>query len=103
MTNVLITGCNRGIGKEIVKVFAENGASIWACVRKESKTFIEYTNDTRISYATRWLIETDLSIGEIGFKCGFNNIANFNRVFKKVKKCTPSDFREEFKGIKRVL
>lgn len=70
---------------------------------RTGKTFIEYTNDTRISYATRWLIETDLSIGEIGFKCGFNNIANFNRVFKKVKKCTPSDFREEFKGIKRVL
>ncbi len=71
--------------------------------KRTGKTFIDYMNDTRISYATRWLIETDLSIGEIGFKCGFNNIANFNRVFKKVKNCTPSDFREEFKGIKRVL
>lgn len=30
------------------------------------KTFVEYLNDTRISFATRWLIETDLSIGEIG-------------------------------------
>ena len=71
--------------------------------KRTGKTFIDYINDTRIRYATRWLIETDLSIGEIGFKCGFNNIANFNRVFKKVKNCTPSDFREEFKGIKRVL
>lgn len=70
---------------------------------RTGKTFVEYINDTRISFATRWLIESDMSIGEIGFKCGFNNIANFNRVFKKVKKCTPSDFREEFKGIKRVL
>lgn len=71
--------------------------------KRTGKTFIEYTNDTRISYATRWLIETDLSISEIAFKCGFNNIANFNRVFKKVKDSTPSEFREEFKGIKRVL
>ncbi|MBW2962732.1 AraC family transcriptional regulator [Mesonia aestuariivivens] len=71
--------------------------------KRTGKTFIDYMNDTRISYATRWLIETDLSIGEIGFKCGFNNIANFNRVFRKVKNCTPSDFREEFEGIKRVL
>ncbi len=71
--------------------------------KRTGKTFIEYTNDTRISYATRWLIETDLSISEIAFKCGFNNIANFNRVFKKVKDCTPSEFRVEFKGIKRVL
>lgn len=71
--------------------------------KRTGKTFIEYINDTRISYATRWLIETDLSIGEIGFKCGFNNIANFNRVFKKMKHCTPSEFRAEFEGIKRVL
>ncbi len=71
--------------------------------KRTGKTFIEYINDTRISYAARWLIETDLSIGEIGFKCGFNNIANFNRVFKKSKDCTPSEFRTEFQGIKRVL
>ncbi len=71
--------------------------------KRTGKTFIEYINDTRISYASRWLIETDLSIGEIGFKCGFNNIANFNRVFKKVKKTTPSEFRMQFEGIKRVL
>lgn len=71
--------------------------------KRTGKTFIEYINDTRISYAARWLIETDLTIGEIGFKCGFNNIANFNRVFKKSKDCTPSEFRAEFQGIKRVL
>ncbi len=70
---------------------------------RTGKTFVEYLNDTRISFATRWLIETDLSIGEIGYKCGFNNIANFNRVFKKLKNCTPSDYREQFEGIKRVL
>ena len=42
--NAVVTGCNRGIGKEIVKVFAENGANIWACVRKESKSFKKYIN-----------------------------------------------------------
>ncbi|SNR31154.1 AraC family transcriptional regulator [Lutibacter flavus] len=71
--------------------------------KRTGKTFVEYTNDTRISYATRWLIETDLSISEISFKCGFNNIANFNRVFKKCKSATPTEFREKFEGIKRVL
>ncbi|MBO0322212.1 helix-turn-helix domain-containing protein [Muricauda sp. CAU 1633] len=71
--------------------------------KRTGKTFIEYINDTRISYASRWLIETDLSIGEIGYKCGFNNMANFNRVFKKVKGTTPSLYRAEFIGIKRVL
>lgn len=70
---------------------------------RTGKTFISYINDTRISFATRWLLETDQSIGEISFMCGFNNIANFNRLFKKAKKCTPKEFRNEFVGIKRVL
>ncbi|WP_029036254.1 AraC family transcriptional regulator [Salinimicrobium xinjiangense] len=71
--------------------------------KRTGKTLIEYVNDTRIGYASRWLIEKDLSIAEVAFKCGFNNIANFNRVFKKSKNCTPSQYREEFSGIKRVL
>ena len=43
--NAVVTGCNRGIGKEIVRVFAENGANIWACVREESGTFSKYINN----------------------------------------------------------
>ena len=37
----IITGCNRGIGKVILEKFAENGADIFACVRKESNEFID--------------------------------------------------------------
>ena len=37
----VITGCNRGIGKAILETFAENGADIFACVRKESDEFTE--------------------------------------------------------------
>ena len=64
--------------------------------KRTGKTFVEYVNDTRISFASKWLIETDLSIGEISFKCGYNNITHFNRQFKKCKKSTPSEFREKF-------
>jgi len=70
---------------------------------RTGKTFVAYVNNTRISHATRLLLESDLSISEISFKCGFNNIANFNRIFKKAKNCTPSDYRSEFNSIKRVL
>ena len=43
--NAVVTGCNRGIGKEIIRIFAENGANIWACVREESGTFSKYINN----------------------------------------------------------
>lgn len=37
--NAVITGSNRGIGKSLVRVFAENGYNIWACVRKPGDEF----------------------------------------------------------------
>ena len=37
----IITGCNRGIGKTTLEIFAENGADIFACVRKESDEFTD--------------------------------------------------------------
>tara|TARA_R110001583_G_scaffold142294_1_gene294574 strand:+ start:19853 stop:20725 length:873 start_codon:yes stop_codon:yes gene_type:complete len=70
---------------------------------RTGKTFITYINDTRISFASRWLLDSELSIGEIAFKCGFNTIANFNRLFKKSKQCTPKEFKEQFVGVKKVL
>lgn len=37
--NAIITGARRGIGRATVEVFAENGANIWACARKEDIAF----------------------------------------------------------------
>jgi len=71
--------------------------------KRTGKTFVEYLNDVRIGYASRWLIEKDASISEIAFTSGFNSIANFNRVFKKTKGRTPTQYRTDFSGIKRVL
>jgi AraC-like DNA-binding protein len=71
--------------------------------KRTGKTLVDYVNDVRIGYACIWLIEKELSIAEVAYKCGFNNIANFNRVFKKLKKCTPSQYKDEFSGIKRIL
>jgi len=71
--------------------------------KRTNKTFVNYLNDIRVGYAARWLVEKDLSISEIAFKSGFNNIANFNRIFKGIKNTTPSLYREEFYGLKRFL
>ena len=71
--------------------------------KRTGKTFVDYVNDVRIGHAAIRLIEKDISISEIAYTCGFNNIANFNRVFKRAKNCTPSKYKNDFSGIKRIL
>lgn len=56
----------------------------------------EYIIDLRLGYASRMLVDSTHSIAEIGYSCGFNNLSNFNRIFKKRKGCSPSEFRENY-------
>lgn len=63
---------------------------------RTGKTFIDTLNEVRIGHASRMLIETTHSINEIAYKCGFNNMSNFNRIFKKKKDSTPKDFRQSY-------
>ncbi len=70
--------------------------------QRTGKTFVEFTNEIRLGYATRLLIETNKSVSEICYECGFNNISNFNRTFKKKQGVTPSEFRINFSGTKTV-
>ena len=46
----VITGCNRGIGKTIMEVFAKNGANSWACVRQLNDQFIDHIKDLSDKY-----------------------------------------------------
>ncbi len=66
--------------------------------QRTGNTFIESLNEIRLGHATRILIETTQNISEVAYDCGFNNISNFNRIFKKKKGCTPKEFRESFSG-----
>ena len=56
----------------------------------------EYIIDQRLGYASRMLVDSTNSVAEISYACGFNNLSNFNRVFKKRKGCSPSEFRENY-------
>lgn len=59
------------------------------------KTFIDVLNDIRIAEAVCRLIDTSDNISEICYKCGFNNLSNFNRIFKRRKGSTPTEYREK--------
>lgn len=65
-------------------------------------TFVEYLTSVRIGHACKMLSESDRNVVEIAFESGFNNLANFNRQFKKLKNMTPSDYRKLYHGIARL-
>ena len=58
-------------------------------------TFKEYLLNVRVGYACKLLTEDTLNISQIAYNCGFENLSNFNRQFKKIKKITPSQFRQK--------
>ena len=68
-----------------------------------SKSFIDFLTDIRLGAASRALIDSSLSIAEIGYDCGFNNLSNFNRIFKKKKGVTPSEFRDNYRKNNTII
>ncbi|MEO8416076.1 MAG: AraC family transcriptional regulator [Ginsengibacter sp.] len=72
---------------------------------RTGKTFIDTLNEVRLGHASRMLIDTTYSINEIAYKCGFNNMSNFNRIFKKKKDNTPKEFRQNYTatGVRRFV
>jgi AraC-like DNA-binding protein len=71
--------------------------------KRTGYTFIDSLNDIRLGQASRMLIDSTHSIAEISYDCGFNNISNFNRIFKKKKNSTPKEFRESYAGGSRIF
>lgn len=61
---------------------------------KTKKSFVEYLNEIRVSKACKFLLETDLSMSEIAYECGYKTASNFNKLFKKFIGMTPSEFKK---------
>lgn len=63
----------------------------------------EYIMDIRLGHATRMLVDTTETVAEISFKCGYNNMSNFNRIFKRKKGYSPTEFRNNYRKIKVIV
>lgn len=80
--------------KEIAELVNMSESAISHFFKKRTnRSFITYLTDVRIGYASRLLAETTQSVADIAFECGFSNLSNFNRIFKKYKNQTPTDYR----------
>lgn len=61
---------------------------------------MEYLNEYRIKQTRRLLEETDLPVTEICLECGFNNMGNFLREFRKYTETTPLQYRKKLEKSK---
>ncbi len=55
--------------------------------------FTDYLNTVRVHHSTKLLAESNLSITEIALENGFSSVSYFNRVFKSIQNCSPSEYR----------
>ena len=62
-------------------------------------SYIEIYTMLRMNRAKKLLCDTEQNVSEIAWECGYNNLSQFLRVFKRMNGCTPKEFRaRERKG-----
>ena len=84
--------------EDVGELVGMSASSVSRFFKKRTRhNFWDYLNGFRIDRAAQMMIETEHTISEISYACGFNNISNFNRVFRERIGTTPSDYRNKFK------
>jgi len=63
--------------------------------RATGRTFKRYLNEVRIETACRLLIRTKMSVAEICYESGFQNVSNFNRRFLQIRSVNPMEYRRQ--------
>ncbi len=56
------------------------------------KTYLHFLNEIRINQACKLFQNRDLLVSDVAYQVGFNNLSNFNRVFKMIMGKTPSQY-----------
>ena len=67
--------------------------------KSTGKTFTKLVNEYRVVHATKLLAESNMSITNISFECGFNNFSHFNKLFKEFTGKSASIYRSEMKDL----
>ncbi|MEO6328844.1 MAG: AraC family transcriptional regulator [Ginsengibacter sp.] len=66
---------------------------------KNNKPFSRFVTEIRIKHACEMLTETDASVAEVCYDCGFNTLSNFNKQFKETTLKKPTEYKKEFMNI----
>jgi YesN/AraC family two-component response regulator len=63
--------------------------------RHTQKSFSKFVNEMRIGHACKLLMNKQLSISEICYQSGYQNLTNFNKFFKTIMRKSPREYRKE--------
>ncbi len=98
--NFIVSNHHRDLKLEEVAGHANMNVSAFCRYFKKatSKTFSLALNEIRVGFACKRMVNSDKSISEIAFECGYNNVSYFNRIFKTVKRTTPQKYRDMHLG-----
>jgi AraC-like DNA-binding protein len=67
--------------------------------KSTGKTFTKLVNEYRVVHATKLLAESNSTITDVSFECGFNNFSHFNKLFKNFTGKSASKYRSEMKNL----
>lgn len=65
-------------------------------------TLIEYLNRIKVDLACKLLMDPDLSVMEVCYDSGFNNLSHFNKQFRQVTGSTPTEYRKKFSELQSI-
>ena len=90
---------------EVAVKFGFNSSYLSRYLKKNlGKSFVSLINELRIHYACRLLIDGDLSVTQVCYECGFNNLSHFYRTFKSQVKMMPKEYQKQyFEGSKELV
>lgn len=84
--------------EDVLRITHKSYAAFYKAFKKTyGLSFTDYLLKVRIGYACMLLSEDQVKISEIAYDSGFENLANFNRQFRKIKRITPSAFRNQIR------
>ena len=84
---------------EIARTINLTESAFYKFIKKHTKkTFTEIVNEFRINHATKLLISSEMTIVEICYDSGFNNLSYFNRKIKSIIGPTPRAYRANYDG-----
>lgn len=93
--NYLNQHCTEDLSLEVVADMAGFSKYHFSRLFKEfaGMSFYKYLNTRRIAYSEKLLLDPELNVTEVAIRSGFNSISAFMRMFKIVRNCTPTQFR----------